>query len=258
MKIEVEIKKDEEAERLLFEKFEKRIAKTYSTKGHKKLWQYFLNLFKSDYFQNKIKEWRQWYQIPPNGFKDSQQIFPYPESWKLRYTDSAKKLDSEIDAMCRKFHLHPLYWDDPIRSYLFYNQLEFGHDTDGHNLCQIFDVVELKKEPFEDSTNEMDDLIFPIAIRISPYATNNDIVDYVRKMADVIDDFQSSYRKPEIKIGKIKTKKAQDRDEFIYQNQDKTGKEIARLVKEKFGGKLLNYEYIPKIIFREKQKRQKV
>ena len=238
------------------ERFNRLIDKNYSTKSHKKLWNYFLQLVRSSEFQKQITTWREKYNIPNNGFIDEHYQIP-PANWELRHSKDSQELKDEIYVYCEKYELHGVDWGDAIEQILFYNSLEFEHDTNAHNLCYVCDIPEERKEPYSDFINKMDDSIFPIAIRISPYASNNEIVDYVRKNAEKIEEMQKPYRKPGTKIGRVKTKRKLERDGFISQNRDKSGKEIARLVKEKFGVSM-PYDYVLKIKSREIKKRQKL
>lgn len=235
----------------------KQIDKTYSTQGHKKLWLYFLDLLNSDYVKNKISVWRTKYQIPAQGFVDEQQTIP-PLNWLHSHTDKQTELLKEIDLVCKKYKLAILDWGDAFQYYLFYGTFNFPYFTDAHNLCRVQDISEIREEKLKGHITNDDDVNYPIAIRVSPYATQRDIVDYVKKMYSVISEYQSKYKSPDSKIGKIKIKKVQERDEFIYQNRNLPGKKIATLVQNKFGGRLLPYSYIHKIKSREKKKRQQV
>jgi hypothetical protein len=156
--------------------------------------------------------------------------------------------------------LHYIDWNEVLTYYLFFNKIISPPGwPNSSNLCLLTDVIEDKEDPYSTEVQEMEAIGYPIAIRISPYASLRDILDYVKKTYKVaIEPIQGKYRNKDIKIGKIKPSngKIQERNQFIYQNRDKTGKELKRLVYEKFGDNL-PYEYIPKIISREKKKKTK-
>ena len=107
---------------------------------------------------------------------------------------------------------------------------------------------------------QADNEIYPLAIRLSPYASERDIIDYVKKnYAFTIAPAQKSYQKSGVPIGKLRKKdqKREERNEFIYQNRRLTGKELMGLVNDKFG-EVLDYGHIRKIISLENKKRKEV
>lgn len=233
----------------------KTVEATYSTQGYKKLWNYYLSVVKSDYFQNKILELRKLCGIPKEGG-----ICKIDIQIPLKDYKKAKK---EIDNLCKKYELHSLDWWELIEEYMFSNlipteppQLPF---TNSYNLCLLADLAEERAEPFNKDTTKADDKIYPIAIRISPYASKRDIVDYVNKMFPLIKRWQKTYTDPKIKIGKVKRKKPaiQERNGFIYENRGLSINETKKLVEEKFG-ESLDYEYIGKIRSDEMRKRKEL
>lgn len=239
--------------------FLKTINAFCSTQSYKKLWNYFLEIVKTNSFQSAIKTLREKYQIPPKGFK-GRNISYYlpPNEWKPKNKNLIKKLDKELVGLCNKYSLHFISWAEVISFYLFYNKLKPRYDPNSSDLFLLSDLKLEKNEPYSKEIRESDDAAYPIAIRISPYASERDILDYIKKIYNIaIKPAQECYINKNIKIGKIKSKNQiiQKRDEFIYQNRNKSGKEIKRLVSEKFGVDL-PYEYIPKIIHRENKKRQ--
>lgn len=131
--------------------------------------------------------------------------------------------------------------------------------------CGLFvvsDVVGEKEEPFGELVQQSDDMAFPIAIRISPYATQRDLIDFVKSEAiwkNEIQFLQDKYRSKDIKIGKIKSKneKIQKRNDFIYEHKDLPRKEIMSMANRKFGINI-DYGHIGKIISLENKKRKEL
>ncbi len=212
------------------------------------------------------------------------ELLGIPADWEKEhpYRPHVLALEDDIQKLCEDFWLYDCFsWTQTIRNTVFFNIFPDLEDVElsYYDQCTVESGI-MEMEAFEEILadykgkgqrkylNEYIETckklykIRPVSIHISPYASQREIIDFVKKNFADIEEYQNKYRNPNIKIGKFKTRNptVKERDEFILNlhNQGKTGKEIARLVKEKFGGDLLGYEYIPKIIFREKQKRQKL
>ena len=128
------------------------------------------------------------------------------------------------------------------------------------NMLFIEDIVDAK-ESLSNESNSITDEKFPVVIRVSPYASERDILDYVKKMYSVfILPIQERYKK-QTTLGKVKNKRQfiQDRNDYIYENRHLPRKEIMRLVTDKFGGEYsIDYGYIGKIISLESKKRKEL
>lgn len=235
-----------------------------STEGHRKLVQYVKEIIKSDYFTKKIKYLRKKYAIPPEGFKpdDDGLIFP-PKLWRSEKNwDSKKDLNKDIQKICERYSIHYMDWSDPIEEVLFYGSFSIPGHTNSYNLCLLSDIVEEKNESFGKAFEESDDMAFPIAIRISPYASKRDILDFVEKLyKHGINMYQQKYKNKDVKIGRIRKKKVhiQERNNFIYEHRHLPNKKIMRLLYDKYGkGFDIDYAYIGKIIANERQKRKEM
>lgn len=236
-----------------------------STKGYKKLWNYFIQITKSDFFINTTKELRLKYKIPEDGFeKPNIKLNPetrcvLTEEWTY-YTNDKKwgAYKEDIKKICKRYHLHYMDWFDILSNYLMYNELKIPKSSNSFNLCLASDLVQEKKESFGKEYKESDDMAFPIAIRISPYASQRDIVDFIKKSYNylILPD-QMKYRDSDIKIGREKTKdeKIQKRNQFIYNHRHLPRKKIADLLVEEFKDNL-DYGHIGKIISLENKKRK--
>jgi hypothetical protein len=248
----------EDDERL--ERYKQVVEQEESTQARKKLWSYFLEISSSDWFENKVLEIREKYGIPKKGYTslDGTYITP-PEQLSDRF-NADRKIQEEIEAICDKYSLHNLDWFSEIQQYIFYNELTNIYELNAKSLLYLADLAEEKNDPFSESTQASDNKHFPIAIRISPYATERDILDFVKKTYKTsILPALESYRKSGVKIGKVKIKddKIMERNKFIYANKDLPRKEIMRLVNKKFGV-LLDYGHIGKIISIENKRRKDV
>lgn len=233
----------------------------YSTQGYNKLWNYFLEIVKSNYFQNKIRTLRKQCKIPPKGFnsKEDEMRLSNRNAQELK-EESNVDVSEEILKLCEKYSLHFLDWSDVISEYLYYNKIEPIYNINSSNLCLLGNTIEEKKDPFNKEIQKADDIAYPIVIRISPYASLRDILDFTKKVYKVaIKPAQEHYKDKNIKIGKIKSKNQsiQKRNQFIYDNRDLPRKKIKELVSDKF--KIdLDYEYVGKIISEEKKRRKKL
>ncbi len=99
---------------------------------------------------------------------------------------------------------------------------------------------------------------YPISLNISESASQRDVIDYIQKNWKHIKALQNRYHgKSSLTFAKTKTnQKILERNEIIYQNREKSGREISKLLQGKnypdvdIGG-------IGKIISLEKKKREK-
>jgi len=229
------------------------------TQGYKKLWNYFIQITETKPFKEKIARLREKYNIPVSGFKLTKHTWIPPEEWQHKHTEVERQLNDEIEKICEEYGLHFLYWTDSIKELLFFNKVE-PYSNEG-DMCLFVDLKVEREEPFLKEIQDADDVAFPIAIRISPYASQRDIVDFVKKRAFQISQWQEHYLKQSADFGinKVKSRKekTRERNTFIYENRHKFPKIISGLVAEKFH-EFLDYAYISKIIRMEKKRRKEV
>ena len=249
---------------------EKRCEECFSTQGYKKLWAYFNEILKKDDVQKIIRELRAKFKIPQEGLRKCAEGKDYfttpPETWES-YPNKEKAYDEikeEWKKICKKYHLHYMDWYEILDHYLYYNEIHQIYHSNSYGLCLVEDIVfekkerelEKQEETYTGSFEESDDMAYPIAIRISPYASQRDIIDYVKKMYPTIKEHQESYIDKSVKIGKVKRKdeKIQERNDFIYENRGKSIKQIRQLLAAK--KIFLDDGHISKIISLEKQRRK--
>jgi len=234
------------------------------TQGSKKINNYFSALIKSDYFNNFVDNSKKKYNIPKSGFDNAGEHLVPPKEWEADTGKNSKydNLINEIENLCKEKKL--LYFNSytPIYNFIVYNKsIEMIED----DLCIIRDTGR-GKEMLEDEEgkqiiedfNGLDNSIYPIAIKISPYASQRDIIDFVKKYGRRIKEFQKMYKVDNIKIGRYKSKKIeiQKRNELIYSNKNKPLKKIRHILADK--KIFLDDGHIAKIISLEKQKRKEV
>ena len=235
------------------------------TQGFDKLNNYFNDLVKSNSFQQQIKEIRDKFGISVNSkytFWENHLESP-PKEFKVNI-EIFKHLVSAIYRLCESYGLIGIEWFGTIMRYIFSGEIHIRPpdfiSPYSYDVCGLKDVYELWEE-MDDPTfgkiteyaQDLENLKYPISIAISPYATQRDILDFVKKNDARIKELQEKYKKA-TKIGLVKKKRKRERDDFIYKNRTKTLAETKRLVEEKYGERL-DYEYIGKIRSQEKKKR---
>lgn len=224
------------------------IKAVHKTQAFKKLWNYYLDLIETQKFQKEVELVRKKYNIPPSGFKIG-------ESTEVASSKLYKESLKDIDDFCEKFGLDAPVWEESLLVYILGNEIRKPIDA------SLFFVSDIPFEKNDDLWGESFDEIYPIALRMSPYATQRDILDYVKKCYKTHIEFEQKKYRKNLKIGKIRTRKEviRARNQFVYENKHLPRKKIWQLVEEKFGSKLsTDYGNIGKIISNEKRKRKEV
>lgn len=228
------------------------------SKGSQKMWNYFLDIMKKDYFIQTIKEIRVKYDIPENGFGLEDGYYYRPPH---DFNHDKEVREEVIEKICKKYKLHLFDYSDVIMDFIYFNLTQPLYELGACGLFRVCDVLAEKEEPFGDFVQQSDDNFYPIAIRMSPYASQRDLIDFIKNKViwkKEIEFLQYKYKSKDIKIGKVKSKKQdiQKRNEFIFQNSDKPLKAIRRLLAQQ--KIFLDDGHIAKIISLEKQKRKDV
>jgi len=224
-----------------------------STQAHEKVWNYYLEISKTDRFIALCKEARVKCGIPPTGYSTDDRSF-----YEKTGSESHRlfKLSCKI---CSDFKLTFL-WADSIEQFILYNQIERFGELDDLGTCQVTNEMDIYKEPYGKWMGDNFNKNFPLSVRISPYASKRDILDYVDKMySEFIAPLQKRYKRKDVKIGKVKTKKQSitTRNDIIYENRHMPYKEIFRLLPKEIRGNI-DEGGIGKIISIENKKRKEV
>ncbi len=230
------------------ENFESRWEKLFdifrSTDGSKRLWQYFLDLTKNKEFTLKVRSLRAEHGIPDGGFSALQTKDALP---LVDRADLSKKLEQ----LAEEFGLHPLAWAHVFWIYTVFNDVERSFEEPwGGSLCTIVDMVDLTEEPFGPVITRWDNTAYPLAIRISPYASQTQIIDFIKKTyKPIIEREQERFRTKKLFISDIRRKREDiaKRNNFIYLHSSKPRKEIMHLL-GKEGFEILDPATIGKII----------
>lgn len=237
---------------------ERNTAAFYRTQGFKKQWNYATDLLNQKGFQSWTEKLRKKYDIPKRGFIIATRSWKHPiEIWG-HYQDYSKleELRNEVRKFCASKQFAEKDWRSIFEYYIFYNELFLFKDPNSHNMCYVTDIL-TQRDSLGQELNDSLKNSFPVALLINPYASERDILDYVKKLYKTqILPTQKIYQKDK-KQGKIRNKnsKVQARNLFIYQNRNKSLKVIAGLVKAQFK-EILDEGHIGKIISLENNKRK--
>lgn len=260
---------------------------TKISQSKRKLLNYLDNYIDSDNFQDEVKDLREKFKIPQEGYELAEEqrkklilegtcgdgdicgAFYLPKKWGVKKTSIIRDLNLSLRALTEKFPLVDMDIMLVFKIYLFHNiklykLLEGGLDE--VDLCRIADIKgDLEEFEFLAPSKEVVDIFkrtyssYPIVIKLHPAVTQRDLVDYIRSNWPKIDFFLSQYRDEESKLGKIKTRNIskKTRNDFIYENRQLPRRQIKEMVEATFGEEL-DYEYIGKIISEERKRRKKV
>lgn len=215
------------------------LTKVKRSQSYNKVWLYYQTLVQSEGFLKRIAALRIKYRIPLkivdiHGKKIRSSVQSAWESvtpFKIQ-----KKFWSDIEKIMRNYGISYADNFDSVNAYVFDNKVMAFQDMEG-NLCRIWDFVEERNEPFSKNTQDTDDKIFPIGIKISPYATQRDVLDYIKKYYPVLKSLQSKYKENKLFIGKFKARneKIIIRNKYIYKLRNFKLKTIGEKLLNKFG-----------------------
>jgi hypothetical protein len=250
----------------------------------------FLDLeLKRSEVQEDIKQLRKRFEIPEYGFTSSSRQFTsidhdhIPTEWSHLPIDEAQaRLDKLSHAANQLLHRlgqsQRLILPSPIVDVIFYNRfgvlqsdavklgLVSALDVFGPNVCTFYDAKETRmnykrassvdKKARSERLDQIDKE-FPIAIRVSPYASLRDILDYIQHGWVFIQSAQAEYQEPKTKFGKLRTRDLYlvERDDFIF-NFKGTRNEMVEEFQKRFPGKDWPDEGAVKAIRHRKRKRQ--
>ncbi len=228
------------------------------TRGQKKLRVQFERLLKEEPFKDEVKRVRQALMLPRSGDRIGSKEFETEYEQETRAL--VKMLPAQNDHLLRT-----------LRNYLLYDKRSFD---DVGDVCEIEDARSESERYYlnEDSDSRLprpqdyNDQIayflnrYPIAVRIHRGASQRAVVDFIEKNWGEISANQKFFSEGErspLKNGRTRVKK-NDRDEFIYDHLDMPRKQLAKLVRDTFGGEDVDANDVGKIIFLEKKRRKKV
>lgn len=247
------------------------------SKSEQKLINYIDEFIETDDCQRKINGIRKELEIPEtglvlNGVSNNLKNLTNYILGDILHEIGAPKLkilNLSMNELLKSFPILDGAISNFFRIYILFNKKEyklFNEGLDITGLCKVEDINEFISEwQFIAPPDKALEIIkknfisYPVVIKLNPAISQRALISFIKEHWEIIEVYLKLNRTKETKLGKIKKKNENisKRDEFIYQNRDKSGKELGRLVKEQFG-ESLPYEYILKIKSREIKRRQKV
>ncbi len=230
------------------------------TKRLKAFWDYVLEL---DGFSDHIEQVRERYKIPKNGYKaNSDDLFavspPIPKKWNGDESLLCN-LVNEMQGLAMIHYLGPLAnWKDALLWLVFYGLVPI---SDEMGLCAIEDIGFSRRNRGEKNAHQraqFTDRSHPVAIRISPYASERDIIDFVKyHYKRHVEPIQRQHRTKQSKIMQVRSKSDTRKAivDYIYENRSKTANKLLSDISEKWG-RIYSMERIDKIRHRERKRRQ--
>lgn len=220
------------------------IALLKSTTGHKKLLNYIKEIIKEEPFKKEIQEIRKKYNIDVDKNK-REKLFP-----------SSGLLEDDVLKLLNKYHLEFECLDFMI-FYILGD--EFSENNIG-NMLFTEDIIDTE-ESLNSSCNPYTKEQFPVVIRVSPYASKRDIIDYIEKLYRFSIEPIQKTNQQKTTLGKVKKKKTgiSERNDFIWENRNLPRRKIMELLTDTYGAdRTIDFGYIGKIISLEKKKRKEV
>jgi len=246
-------------------------TKEQNSKGHHKLQSYFFDLVKKNNFIKEVQKIRLKHGIPLNGYAPDKRLTPQldylpflPFDWfNGKVNDEIHELVIDLSKLKKKYELNQAVIHNPIDIFVVYNIVQEPQNNMIWDMCCAMDL-QLEKsnkliKNFQDRKTEM----YPVALSLSPYATQNDIISFIKKYYQRhIKPAQDKYKKSEIKLGCTRRKNVsiQERNDFIYANYYLPRKQLKQLVNNKcneLGLDILDDGSLSKLISLEKQKRER-
>ncbi len=249
-------------------------SKTKKINGVRKIENAFLNFITLENTQKEIKKLRLKFEIPEDGFSNfnyrdlilANEIIYTPKEW-IFHTEKIDLKFKQINLAVKKFaeKMPELNFGISIfRFYLFHNVVPhevFDWFLETTNVCKLSETSNLSHiNNKEIKLIEKENTIYPITVKISPNATQRDIINFISQNWNDIQWLQKKYTNPLNKIGKFKTRNERKREiyDFVYKNRYKyNSKDMLKILYEKYGTALeIDQGLIGKIISLEKERRK--
>jgi hypothetical protein len=224
--------------------------------------------FSHEPFKKNVLKLRLLYKIPAEGYGKEvtrvwdpsfTNILKLPKEWP--YYGNKKKFKNllkGLDKIRNDFHLVYDFWIILLTEHLFFNKVDPTLiESMADNLCIITSVKSeenmfiefsprIRKKYLYEHNKKMNEW-FPISIKISPYASVNEIISYIRSRKVSIKREQVGYKKSEVSLGSTKTRTTYVRNKFIMEHEKLSRKKISELLLKELGVKYDEFE-INKII----------
>lgn len=227
MKMNMKTTEFNNGENIVFSRLQK-------TAGFKKQINYFEALLKADSCAHIIDNIRKKFQIPKNGFPEYKfKRENFFEDWLI----SLDKGHGEFvgifyDDVCdiqEKFNISD-EWTPILINYIFSGKVVVKPEeplVGSFGMARISDKNDGNYGNYTDVARDP----YPVVMGISPYASKRDLLDFISKTYKIlIKPLQAKFANKNIKLGKIKTRRNKERNDFIYQNRHLPLKRIRKLL----------------------------
>lgn len=216
--------------------------KRYFTEAHNRLWELLMRKSKSKSFNKKISELREEFGVPQDGFDKKPanydvlgyKSFSFPPDWKSKVDkEQFSKAYYNMLSFAKENGLGILNAQPYVFLWLIFYGIYILPDDVGPIVLQ--DMVEAKRKIRFGGLKE--NYIFPVAILINPYASINEIVDFIETHSHRIKRLQFKYQDKSPVPQTVRLREPLKVTKFIQQNADKYNDRISliRDVKAKFG-----------------------
>jgi hypothetical protein len=234
------------------------------SQSHKKSLEYFYEVSAKQDFNDAVWEMRAKYmpdRVAKEGGSDSGEqeklsFYPLPLQGEAFLYEKTEQIEKEIQQkFLNKYALNNSFayaiW------YYIFHDLDFTTYLEDENfdLCKVEDLKQKPKTGYSKTHKDNELAAYPLAIKISPYASERVIRDFIsREFKQSIHPLQLKYRNAKIKLGKMRARNpaVTSRNRLIWSLRDKPRKEIMKIVHQKTG-ELLDEGAINKIISNMRQ-----
>ena len=229
------------------------------SQSHKKSLEYFYDIAGKQDFNDAVWEMRAKYmpdrvvKAEEFGTDEPKQplFFPMHLQGEAFLYEKTEQIEKEIEQrFLKKYALNNSFayaiW------YHIFHDLDFATYLEGDDLglCKVEDLKQKPKTGYSKTHKDNELAAYPLAIKISPYASERVIRDFIsREFKQTIHPLQLKYRNAKIKLGKLRVKDPAitSRNQLIWSLRDKPRKEIKKIVQKKTG-EFLDEGVINKII----------
>ena len=217
------------------------------SESRKKALEYFYEVSAKQDFNDAVWEMRAKYMpkrvIKPGDFgpgdPEKLQFYPSPLQGDVFLYEKTEQIEKEIqEKFVKKYALNNSFayaiW------YHIFHDLDFitYMEDESLGLCKVADLKQKPKHKYGKTHIDNELSAYPLAIKISPYASERVIRDFITKeFKTSIHPLQLKYSNPKIKLGKLRAKDpaVTKRNQLIWSLRDLPRIEIRRAVRKQTG-----------------------
>lgn len=209
----------------------------------RKAWSYFLDIVDSEDFRSEMRKLKIKYGYPEHNLDDRIRYHELPND-NFTYQDVKK----DLLLLEEKYGFANYGIADVLEEIFDGSARDWFYPLSVGGACKLCD---------DSSYDFSDKEYFPISVRISPYASKNDIIDLVNKTyKDIIQPIQKKYQKEGVcmSVKRGRSKEVRKKYDFVFKNRQLPLEQIRKNISEELGLALDTGE-IAKMISLEKKRR---